>query len=288
MLSKKIPKRGWIPLYLLSVLGRVPTATKLQKLVFLIQTEGKVDGGYLFHKKHYGPYSEDLDVDVKAFSNSLNLMETRLVEGASHQYYLYTPTDLGRNTTNQLLTTIPEAVKKRVNRVIQNHGEKTYHELLEYVYENYVINETTFDQLYHEISDDLFSLETIWKQWYKDDCPSTLFVLAMIDYQSGLLTKLKSIEEPVFRGVCLSSISELTAKLMTITSSCKSSNKCSLSYKQLFSEVSDQINFLSSYCCKHEIIGDFFDADFCDFLGEEELERLEKELAKTSPTELLY
>jgi len=288
VLSEKIPKRGWIPLYVLLVLGKIPTATKLQKLVFLIQTEGRVDGGYLFHKKHYGPYSEDLDVDVNAFSNSLHLMETQLVEGLSHQYYLYKPTNLGKETTNEILKTIPEDVKKRVDNIIGKYGEKNYQELLEYVYENYVINETTFDQLYLELSDDLFSLESIWKEWYKDDCPSTLFVLAMIDYQSKVLAKLRSIEEPVFRGVCVSSISELTAKLITLTSNCKSSKECPLSFKPLFYEVSDQINFLSNYCCKQGIIGDFFDVDFSDFLGEGELERLEKELAKTSPAELIY
>lgn len=288
MLYEKIPKRGWIPLYLLSVLHRIPTATKLQKLIFLIQTEGMVDG-YLFHKKHYGPYSEDLDVDVKAFSHSLNLMETRLVEGRNYPYYLYLPTQKGIKTVNEIVkNSIPLELKSRVDDLIEKYGRKNYQELLEYVYEHYVISETTFEQLYPEITDDLFSLESIWKKWYKDDCPASLFILAMIEYQSKVLSKLRAIEEPVFRGVCVSSISELTAKLVSLTSNCKISKECPMSFKSLFSEVSDQINFLNNYCSKQRIIGDLSDIDFSDFLNEEELERLEKELAETPPAELLY
>lgn len=288
MLYEKIPKRGWIPLYVLSVLGKVPTATKLQKLVFLIQTEGMVDG-YLFHKKHYGPYSEELNVDVKAFSQSFELMETQLIEGKNFPYYLYLPTQKGIETVNEIVKTkISKEDKAKVDEIVKKYGTKNYQELTEYVYKRYVIPEQVFDQIYPELTDDLISLESIWKKWYKDDCPASLFVLAMLEYQSKVLLKLKNIAEPVLRGVCVSSISELTAKLISLTSNCEVSKQCPFSFKSLFSEVSDQISFLDNYCGKQGIIGNIFDIDFSDFLNEEDLKRLEKEIAETPPSELMY
>ncbi len=287
MLIEKIPKRGWIPLYTLAVLGKIVTATKFQKLIFLIQTEGLIEG-YAFHKKHYGPYSEELDVDIRAFTESFNLIDTRLIEGKKYPYSLYSPTQKGIDTVTEIKKEIPVEKMAKVDAIIKRYGNKSYQELLEYVYQKYVIKDQTFELLCPELSDDLLSLESIWRALYQDDCPASSIVLATIEYQTKALLKLQAIAEPVFRGVCVASISELTAKLLSLTSSCKIAKKCPLSFKALFSEVSDQISFLSQYCGKQGIIGSFDDVDFSDFINEEELARLEKELEQTTPAELMY
>jgi len=284
----KLPQRSWLPLYLLYVLGKIPTATKLQKLVFLIQTEGRIDG-YRFFKRHYGPYSDELEVDVRAFSQSLNLMQTQIVEGANYPYFLYLPTQKGLNLTEQIVKTeVPKEISKRADAIIKKYGNRSYQELQEYIYTRYVIPEQIFDEVYSHLSDDLISLDNIWKAWYKDDCPASFLILAVVEYSSKALSQLKDIPDPVLRGVCISSISELTAKLVDLTSHCESTEKCPFSFKTLFSEISDHISFLDGYCGKHGIIENILEIDFSDFIDEEELRRLEKILEKTRPADLMY
>jgi len=288
MISKKIPERGWIPLYLLYVLGKIPTATKLQKMVFLIETEGKIDG-YSFFKKHYGPYSDELEVDVRSFSESLNLMQTQIVEGARYPYYLYLPTTKGKDFTKRIIQEkVPPKLLKRADAIIQKYGKRNYQELQEYVYKKYVLPEQTFEQMYPRLSADLVSLDNIWNKSYQDDCPASFLILAVVEYGAKALSKLKKVPDPVLRGVCASSISDLTAKLVDLTSHCQAMEKCPFSFKTLFSEISDHINFLDHYCGKHGIMQNIMDIDFSDFMDEEELKRLEKTLEKTRPSELMY
>ena len=288
MISRKLPKRGWIPLYALSVLGKIPTATKLQKLIFLIQTEGKIDG-YRFFKKHYGPYSDELDMDVRSFSQSLDLMQTQIVEGANYPYFLYQPTLEGLKLTKELAETeIPKEIRKRADEILAKYGGKSYQELQEYIYKKYVIPEQVFEDVYSHLSDDLISLDNLWTTLYKDDCPASFLILAVVEYGAKALSKLESVPDPVLRGVCVSSISKLIAKLVDLTSHCETTEKCPFSFKALFSEISDHISFLDNYCGKHGVIENIGEIDFFDFINEEELERLEKVLEKTRPAELMY
>lgn len=288
MISKKIPERGWIPLYLLRILDKIPTATKMQKLIFLIQTEGKIDG-YRFFKHHYGPYSDELEVDLKAFSESLGIMQTHIIEGANYPYYLYQPTPKGQKLIEYFVEKkIPSDIRKRVDAVIGKYGNRDYQQLQEYVYRKYVIPEQTFEEIYSHLSDDLISLDNIWKTWYRDNCPASFLILAVVEYSSKALSKVKGVNDPVLRGVCVSSISELTARIVDLTSHCETTEKCPFTFKSLFSEISDHINFLDNYCGKHSIIGNILQIDFSDFINEEELRRLEEVLAKNRPSELMY
>jgi uncharacterized protein YwgA len=282
-----VPERGWIPLYALFKLRKIVTATKLQKLIFLIETEGKI-GGYSFFKRDYGPFSQELEVDVRSFSQSLNLMQTKIVEGTRYPYYVYLPTKQGLQLAEETKETIPPKVLKKVDGIIEKYGPKNYRELLEYVYTKYVIPQHTFEEIYSPLSDDLISLDNIWKKWYRDDCPASFLILAVVEYASKALSKLKKAEDPVLRGVCTSSVSELTTRLLDLTSHCEASEKCPFSFKSLFLEISDNINFLDYYCGKHGIMPNILDIDFSDFINEEELRRLEQVLANTRPSELMY
>lgn len=287
MISEKIPERGWIPLYALFVLGRIPTRTKMQKLVFLVQTEGRISG-YRFFKNHYGPFSDELEVDLGAFSTSLGLMQTQIVDGMRYPYYLYESTKKGRELGKELSGKLPPNVLQRAEGLIRKYGNQNYQQLLEYVYKKYVIPEETFDDVFSHLSDDLMSLENIWSTWYKEDCPASFLMLAVVEYISKALSKVKDTKDQVLHGVCASCISELTGKLVDLTSNCKTIEKCPFTFRTLFSEISDQIGFLDQYCGKHGIIGSISEIDFSDFIDEEELKRLEDVLAKTRPSELMY
>lgn len=260
----------------------------MQKLIFLVQTEGKIDG-YGFFKHYYGPYSEELEVDISAFSQSLDLMQTKIVDGADYPYSMYLPTRKGLELIEELVKEkIPARTLKKVDRILAEHGTKNYKELKEYVYKKYVIPEQIFEQVYPHLSDDLISLDSIWKKRYRADCPASFLILTVVEYGSKALSKLKSVHDPVLRGVCISSISELTAKLMNLTSNCETTEKCPFSFRTIFSEVSDHINFLDHYCGKHGIMQNILDIDFSDFMDGEELKRLEKVLKENRPSELMY
>jgi uncharacterized protein YwgA len=287
MLIERIPERGWIPLYTLYKVGKVPAATKLQKLIFLIQTEGKLDG-YRFFKHYYGPYSEELDVDVKSFSQSLDLIDVQVVEGSKYPYYIYSPTQKGIKTIQEIIKKTPTEELKKADKIIDKYRNKNYRELMEYVYKKYVIPEQTFETIYPSISDDLISLNNVWEKWYKDDCPASLLILSIVEYNSKALEKLKNVKDAVIRGVCTSAISELTAKIVDLTSNCQTSKDCPFTFKTLLTEISDHVNFLDTYCSKNNILPDILDIDFSDFMNEEELTRLEKNIAQTRPSELMY
>jgi uncharacterized protein YwgA len=287
MLIERIPERGWIPLYTLRKVGKIASAIKLQKLIFLIQTEGKIDG-YRFFKHYYGPYSEELEVDIRSFSQSLDLVDVQVVEGNKYPYYVYSPTRKGIETIQEIIEKIPLEDLKRADKIINKYMNKNYKELTEYVYKNYVIPEQTFETICPSLSDNLISLENVWEKWYKDDCPASLLILAVVEYCSKALEKLKTVQESVVRGVCISSISELTAKIVDLTSNYQTSESCPFSFKSLLTEISDYINFLDSYCSKNNILPDIMDIDFSDFMNEDELQRLEKTVAETRPSDLMY
>lgn len=285
---KNIPKRIWILLYLLHKLGRIPTAIKLQKFVFLLQTEGRV-GDYRFFKHHYGPYSRELDMDTMFLSRSLKLMQTEIVEGTNYPYYLYSITPRGRKFVDTVVKkVVGDEILERASVIIKKYGTMNHWELQEYVYKTYVISEETFKELYPHLKDDLVSLDIVWKERYTDDCPASFFILAIVDYATKVLTKVKQKDDAVLRGVCIASVSELTAKLIDLTSTCQTTEKCPFSLKGLISEVSDYINFIDHYCSQHNVLENILDVDFSDFLNEEELQRLEKVFKTTKPSELIY
>lgn len=285
---RKIPKRTWVPLYSLYKLHKIPTAIKLQKLVFLIQTEGRV-GGYRFFEHHYGPYSRELDMDTWSLSKSLKLMRTEIIEGMNYPYFLYSITSRGKKfVDNVVKKKIDKEILERVSNIIKKYGLMNHWDLQEYVYKNYVISKVTFNQLYPHLKDDLISLDIIWKKRYIDECPASFFILAIVEYATKVLAKVKQKDDDVLRGVCIASASELTAKLVDLTSTCETTEKCPFSLKGLFSEVSDHINFIDHYCSQHDILENILDVDFSDFLNEEELQRLEKVFKTTKPSELIY
>jgi len=211
-----------------------------------------------------------------------------VIEGTKYPYYEYSPTAKGIETIQEIAAKLSLEDLKRADKIINKYKNKNYKELTEYIYKQYVIPEQTFETLYSSLSADLVSLDNIWEKYYKDDCPASLLILAVVEYSSKALEKLKTTKDPVVRGVCVSSISELTAKIVDLTSILQTSKDCPFSFKTLLTEISDHINFLDNYCGKNNILPDILDIDFSDFMSEEELQRLEKTLAETQPSELMY
>ena len=149
------------------------------------------------------------------------------------------------------------------------------------MYRNYVISDRKdFFGIFHHLMDDLASLDFLWKKRYRDDCPASFLILTVIEYSAKVMEKLRKVEDPVCRGVCVASISELVARLIDLTSLC-TSKKYPFSFKHLISDVSEYMRFIESYCSRNGILGRVLDLDFSEFLDEEELERLEKAFQST-------
>jgi hypothetical protein len=86
--SMQLSERCWIPLLLLKLHGgRIATSLKLQKLVFLIQTEGRVKQRYRFMKRDYGPYSDELTLDMEVLSKNFSMVSIKTNMSASGYPY---------------------------------------------------------------------------------------------------------------------------------------------------------------------------------------------------------
>jgi len=284
MYELKIPKRSWIPLYSLYLLKNITTALKFQKLTFLIQVEGKLPG-YTFFMHHYGPFSRELDVDSK-FLNAINFVDKQIKEGEKYPYFVFSITNEGAKfVENTIEKTIEQPVLDKVMKIIKKHGNKNYLDITEYVYKKYVIPGMASQEIIPHLIEDSASLEHFWKRRYSEECPVSFLILAMIGYIEKAITKLSGIQDPVHKGVCIASISELTAKLIDLTSGCEIPEKCPLSFKHLLSDLSEHISFFDWYCSHHGILESVSDIDFSEFINEEELKRLQK-IFQT--TELIY
>jgi len=82
----------------LNRLGEVWGRTRLQKMIFLLKEKDGVNFGYDFIPYHYGPYSQELQVE-------LNLLEAAglvQVKPEDKNLYVYSLTEEGKNVARKI------------------------------------------------------------------------------------------------------------------------------------------------------------------------------------------
>jgi uncharacterized protein YwgA len=131
-----------VPLYMLySMHGELKGRTRFQKLVFLTKEklrEENHDIDIQFNRLFYGPFSRDLRDSVKTHIREGTVLEW--VEESSYGLvYIYEITDNGRNLVVDSLRRglIPQEVKKKIEEVASEFGDKPLDELIAIVYRNY-------------------------------------------------------------------------------------------------------------------------------------------------------
>jgi len=269
----------WIPFLMLKELGEIITSTKLQKLTFLIQVEGRLRG-YRFIKYPYGPYSLRLNLDM-FYANCFNLIMIDRKQGLMHEYYTYRLTHEGSEFTEMLLKKVSKDRKKRALEIIRKYGQMDYKKLMEYVYKWYVIPKAKFKVITENIRDISSVLKELWKRRLSENPQSISAVnaLAIIEYIEKALEKAESkIEDQVVLGVCIM----VARDLLGLLESRILDNKYYI-IRELDPEINEVFDFFQYYCSEYGILAVIDELDFSEFLTEEEIEQLEEAFREAKP-----
>lgn len=131
-----------VPLYMLYFMrGELRGRTRFHKLVFLTKEKLKEedhDIGFQFSRLFYGPFSRDLRDSVKAHIKD-GTVEEWVEENSYGLVYIYKLTNDGRDLVELSLQRglIPQEVKKRIEQIACEFGDKPLDELIATVYRDY-------------------------------------------------------------------------------------------------------------------------------------------------------
>ena len=131
-----------VPLYMLYFMhGELRGRTRFQKLVFLTKEKLKEedrDIGLQFSRLFYGPFSRDLRDSLKTHIKE-GTVEESVYESSYGLVYIYKLTDEGRDLVENSLRRglIPQEVKKKIEQVAREYGDKPLDELIATVYRDY-------------------------------------------------------------------------------------------------------------------------------------------------------
>jgi len=267
------PERSWLPLFTLKAHGgRLVTSLKLQKLVFLIQTEGRIQERYRFVKKYYGPYSEELDVDMTLLQAMEMVTITTRVSNWGNPYNIYELTSKGQKTTEDIKPSIQQQEIAHLEEIVGKYKPMNHDAITSYVYEKYVMDPSQFQGNLTHARENVWSLRETWSILYSPDCYASMTYLAMLDYVSLGLKKIETVQDPVIKSVWLSTVLELTARLISATEACAPEGKCS--HANPSSEILELINYLDEYSQRNSIIPSLGELDLAETMSKEEAERL--------------
>jgi uncharacterized protein YwgA len=131
-----------VPLYMLYCMNsEVRGRTRFQKLVFLTKEkliEENHDIDIQFSKLFYGPFSRDLKDTLKTATKEGTVAE-QLEESSFGLVYIYKLTENGKNLVEDSLHKglMEKEVKKKIEEVASEFGDKPLDELISMVYRDY-------------------------------------------------------------------------------------------------------------------------------------------------------
>ncbi len=269
------PSRIWLPIYCLDKLKEIITATKFQKLIFLIQTEGKTKSWFDYHWHHFGPYSQDLRNDLSALCSQdlINIEPMTTTKGFETNRYSILAQGQSLLETMVLEPEIRDDLR-RVDKIIDKYGRLNYQEILEIVYARYDLD---LNELTKKLEANLWSLNKNWLQLYKmkSDCIYCTYALAMIEYSETILDKIlnKSIDK-LTRQICLRTINDMINHLGEVTSVCSNFKTCPFDCKPQAKECIEYFEFLQKYCQDKQIYPAVEDLKLSDIMAPEQIDKM--------------
>ncbi|MBS7626872.1 hypothetical protein KEJ51_07550, partial [Candidatus Bathyarchaeota archaeon] len=254
-----VPDRANILLFVLNQLGEVVTELKLQKLVFQVQNEAKIPGGYRYFKHRYGPYSQELSMD------SVMLMNRGLIEreeriGRDYPYWVFRITERGRwHFSQYILPTMTSKSIERMRSVLDKYSKYSHYELAEIIYNEWKIRE--FESLNLEIQmleKDLQATASFLETMYFPECPAITYFLAFIEYSQEALTKIRRTKDAVVKSVLSRACRELTDKLVNAAQICSKKHLCQVEAEKGVCKAPDPsiyeiFDFIEDFCDRHGI-----------------------------------
>jgi len=113
-------------LVILGMLREVRGRTRLQKTVFLLSENEDVNLGYDFIPYHYGPYSQDLQLEVDLLE-AAGLLQIRPRDGI---LYMHSLTEEGEAAARETEQEMDEAERDRLSKALRKYGRRSTNSLI--------------------------------------------------------------------------------------------------------------------------------------------------------------
>jgi hypothetical protein len=280
--QETVPERAYILLFVLSHVSAVYTELKLQKLVFQVQNEAKISGGYRYFKHYYGPYSRELAIDTLTLINQ-GLIQRETAIGREYPYSIFRISDRGKAYFNQsVLPKLPSKNSERMRPIVDKYSRYTPHDLAETVYKQWEIEEPgKIDSEIRALETDLHTVSSFWETQYFPECPAVTYYLAFIEYSQDALRKIITVEDPVVKSVLLSACLELNQRLGSIAEVCSRKSECPARVEQDLCRnpdpsVYEVFGFIEDFCERQKILPKLWNRDLHELMTGDEYERLKK------------
>lgn len=129
-------------LKLLDLAGRIEGKTKLQKIIFLAETEEKVLLTYKFEKYNYGPFSFELSDDLNSLVTTGFIKEEKTIFGISDGKPMiksnFELTVDGKTELKEKEDSIDNQTLESIKKVLEKWGSEPLDKILSYVYSKYM------------------------------------------------------------------------------------------------------------------------------------------------------
>lgn len=241
--------------------GRVEGKTKLMKMLFLLETEGRMRFDYPIRQYHYGPYRDN--EYIYALSSGL-LQEERekILDYSCIDVMLTGP---GAKKIKELENLFNERELDKAEEVIKKYADFSSTKLKEYVYKKYLdeFQEGDVERFQHAISDILpiahRKLENAMKESERKTVHKQLKLVGYLEHIRKMLgdVAMKSVDKTE-RSVLLNAINELIELLK--------GRNFSMEDNPDSEEICD---FIDNYADVHGIEKSLSSSNFSDFTEEE-------------------
>ena len=286
--SEREVAKLWLPLAVVNIAGVVEGSTRLQKLVFLGEFEGKVGEYFTFTPHHHGPYSSDLAQQISFYkalgfvTESQYLLSADYGGGYRHDYKL-TPEGIEELQALEETKAIRK-LRERLESTIRNYMQLPLNDLLEYVYSEYLPGKDKLEETQSSLESHYRQLNNDWQEREDSFYPLSWFVLAVLEQITVTSTQLDALENDLDRQVLLNAACDIAGAAMDLLQvldkySCDDTTRnlhpvC----RAVRSQLLDLHRFYEDYASKRGILKPLSKLKLEDVTTEEERTRIISEL----------
>lgn len=267
------PTRLWLPMLIIDRKKKFIGKVGLQKLVYLVQMEAKINL-YVFKKHHYGPYSSDLNYDLTSNSELIAVESRSSTLNPGQIYYGFELTEEGKKTLEDFKVQLGNDFLRKILPLVDEYCALPTDKLIEKAY-------STF----RGVDDHIIPLEINVEKLHSDieeifdkNCNrQSLFILMIVDYLKEALGKAKGLRDEVQKAVIYNFSEEIIHQCEKVLPEIAPPVKSDI-LRPKFIDLADLWGTLIDYCDKIGLVKNPFTKDFEEILSEDEAIRLQQAL----------
>lgn len=173
-------KPGWPILLLLHFKREIVTHIRLQKMLFLAFSEGKLPI-YNFRRADYGPYDRDIKLDAITLADEDYIDLTKYVQSTGAlRYRVFRITEKGDGYIEELIKSkkLPEKYVFKMKAIVEKYGKDSWETIVSVVYSNFdVLDKKIFDKERYRLAEKFKQIRDIWvKRFEKKKCALLCFI----------------------------------------------------------------------------------------------------------------